>query len=180
MMPFTWNVQIKHILTDRKQISRGWSKREMGKRLQVCTVLSTLIWKLVDYSSYCCLAPDYSSLPMLGWGFLKMLLFLNPENLIQCPWVHSEKGVEMGPLDQTHLRHCCWGGDLGKLYGKYSVLGRWIWVSLPCHFHPLDWSYWRRKSQLTPVSLPGESQGRRSLVGCCLWGRTELDMTEVT
>ena len=30
----------------------------------------------------------------------------------------------------------------------------------------------------TPVLLPGESHGRRSLVGCCLWGRIELDMTE--
>ena len=28
--------------------------------------------------------------------------------------------------------------------------------------------------------LPGESQGHRTLVGCCLWGRTELDMTEAT
>ena len=28
--------------------------------------------------------------------------------------------------------------------------------------------------------LPGESQGRGSLVGCRLWGRTESDMTEVT
>ena len=28
--------------------------------------------------------------------------------------------------------------------------------------------------------LPGESQGRGSLVGCHLWGRTELDTTEVT
>ena len=28
--------------------------------------------------------------------------------------------------------------------------------------------------------LPGESQGRGSLVGCRLWGRTELDTTEVT
>ena len=28
--------------------------------------------------------------------------------------------------------------------------------------------------------LPGESQGRRSLVGCHLWGRTESDTTEVT
>ena len=28
--------------------------------------------------------------------------------------------------------------------------------------------------------LPGESQGRGSLVGCCLWGRTESDTTEVT
>ena len=31
-----------------------------------------------------------------------------------------------------------------------------------------------------PVSLPGESHGQRSLVGYCLWGRTESDMTEVT
>ena len=29
---------------------------------------------------------------------------------------------------------------------------------------------WRRQWQLTPVLLPGESQGQRSLVGCCLWG----------
>ena len=27
---------------------------------------------------------------------------------------------------------------------------------------------------------PGESQGRGALVGCCLWGRTELDTTEAT
>ena len=31
-----------------------------------------------------------------------------------------------------------------------------------------------------PVLLPGESQGWKSLVGFHLWGRTELDMTEVT
>ena len=34
--------------------------------------------------------------------------------------------------------------------------------------------------QPTPVFLPGESQGQRSLMGCCLWGRTELDTTEAT
>ena len=38
----------------------------------------------------------------------------------------------------------------------------------------------RRKWQPTPVFLPGESQGRGSLVGCHLWGRTESDTTEVT
>ena len=40
--------------------------------------------------------------------------------------------------------------------------------------------HWRRKWQPTPVFLPGESQGRWSLVGCLLWGCTELDTTEVT
>ena len=40
--------------------------------------------------------------------------------------------------------------------------------------------HWRRKWQPTPVFLPGESQGRGSLVGRHLWGRTESDTTEVT
>ena len=40
--------------------------------------------------------------------------------------------------------------------------------------------HWRRKWQPTPVFLPGESRDRGSLVGCCLWGRTELDTTEMT
>ena len=39
---------------------------------------------------------------------------------------------------------------------------------------------WRRKWQPTPMFMPGESQGRGSLVGCCLWGCTESDTTKVT
>ena len=40
--------------------------------------------------------------------------------------------------------------------------------------------HWRKKWQPTPVFLPGESQGRGSLVCCRLWGRTESDTTEAT
>ena len=40
--------------------------------------------------------------------------------------------------------------------------------------------HWRRKWQPTPVFLPGESQGRGSLVDCRLWSRTASDVTEVT
>ena len=43
------------------------------------------------------------------------------------------------------------------------------------HFHALE-----KEMATTPVFLPGESQGQRSLVGCCLWGRTEADTTEAT
>ena len=39
---------------------------------------------------------------------------------------------------------------------------------------------WRKKWQPSPVFLPGESQGRGSLVGYRLWGHTESDTTEVT
>ena len=42
------------------------------------------------------------------------------------------------------------------------------------HFYALE------KEMATPVFLPGESQGWGSLMGCRLWGRTELDTTEVT
>ena len=37
---------------------------------------------------------------------------------------------------------------------------------------------WRKQWQPTPVFLPGKSHGRRSLVGCRLWCRTESDTTE--
>ena len=37
---------------------------------------------------------------------------------------------------------------------------------------------WRRQWHPTPVLLPGKSHGRRSLVGCSLWGREESDATE--
>ena len=43
------------------------------------------------------------------------------------------------------------------------------------HFHALEEEW-----QPTPVFLPGESQGRGSLLGCRLQGRTESDMTEAT
>ena len=37
-----------------------------------------------------------------------------------------------------------------------------------------------RKWQPTPMFLPGESQGRGSMVGCRLWCHKELDTTEAT
>ena len=39
------------------------------------------------------------------------------------------------------------------------------------HFYALE-----KEMATTPVFLPGESQGWGSLVGCRLWGRTELDI----
>ena len=37
---------------------------------------------------------------------------------------------------------------------------------------------WRRAWQPTPVLLPGESHGQRSLLGQSPWGRTESDTPE--
>ena len=41
-------------------------------------------------------------------------------------------------------------------------------------------SPWRRAWQPTPVFLPGESHGQRSLAGYSSWGHKESDMTEAT
>ena len=52
---------------------------------------------------------------------------------------------------------------------------------LNCHF-PMVSGFgiiqWRRKWQPTPVFLPGESQGQRSLVGYSPWSRKESDTTK--
>ena len=39
---------------------------------------------------------------------------------------------------------------------------------------------WRRAWQPTPVFLPGESHGQRSLAGSSLYGHIELDTAEET
>ena len=58
----------------------------------------------------------------------------------------------------------------------HGVAEGWTQLSdftFACHFHALE------KEMATHSSvLSGESQGRGSLVGCHLWGRTESDTTE--
>ena len=70
-----------------------------------------------------------------------------------------------------------WMEEPGRLQsmGLLRVGHDWA-TSLPL----FTFMHWRRKWQPTLVFLPGESQGWGSLVGCCLWGRTESDITEAT
>ena len=50
-----------------------------------------------------------------------------------------------------------------------------------CGFNPWVWKIpWRRAWELTPVFLPGESHGQRSLAGYSPLGCIESDMTEET
>ena len=70
-----------------------------------------------------------------------------------------------------------WTEEPGRLQFMGSLRVRHDWATSLSLFTFMPW---RRKWQPTPVFLPGESQGQRNLVGCCLWGRTESDMTEAT
>ena len=70
-----------------------------------------------------------------------------------------------------------WTEKSGRLQSMGSQRVGHDWVTSLSLF---TFTLWRRKWQPTPVFLPGESQGWRSLVGCRLWGCTGSDTTEAT
>ena len=55
---------------------------------------------------------------------------------------------------------------------------RYIVIPGSCFLGVSSDNDWRRQWQPTPVLLPGNSHGRRSLVGCSPWSREESDTTE--
>ena len=69
-----------------------------------------------------------------------------------------------------------WIEEPGRLQSMWSLRVGHDWATSLSLF---TFMHWRRKWEPTPVFLPGESQGRGSLVGCRLWGCTESDTTEV-
>ena len=77
----------------------------------------------------------------------------------------------MAPHSGTLAWKIPWTEEPGGLQSMGSLGVGHDWATSLSLF---TFMHWRRKWQPTPVFLPGESQGRRSLVGGCLWGRIEL------
>ena len=81
-----------------------------------------------------------------------------------------------GEGNGTPLQYCCLENPMegGAWWAAVHVVAksqtRLSDFTFTFHFHALE------KEML----LPGESHGRRSLVGCSPWGRTESDTTEAT
>ena len=114
---------------------------------------------------------------------------------IQLMWLDA--GCKDGPVKWKGQRMGV-GGTAEKAMASHSSTLAWKipWMEEPSGLQSMgslrvgyNWAtslslftflHWRRKWQPTPVFLPGESQGRRSLVGCRLWGHTESDTTEAT
>ena len=87
----------------------------------------------------------------------------------------------MAPYSSTLAWKLPWMEEPGRLQSMGSLrVGLRVRLDSANLLSLFTFLLWRRKWQPTPVFLPGESQGWGSLVGCCLWGRTELDTTEVT
>ena len=93
------------------------------------------------------------------------------------------KGFEKGTLhlEKAMAPHCStlawkipWTEEPGRLQSMGSLGVGHDWATSLSLF---TFMHWRRKWQPTPVFLPGESQGRGSMVGCSLWvaqSRTQL------
>ena len=90
---------------------------------------------------------------------------------------HTPFSYYVTPHSSTLAWKIPWTEESGRLLSMGSLRVRHDWATSLSLF---TFMHWRRKWQPIPVFLPGESQGRRSLVDCRLWGRTESDTTEVT
>ena len=66
-----------------------------------------------------------------------------------------------------------WGAAVHGAAGSQTGLSDFTFTF---HFHALE----KELASPSTVFLPGESQGRGSLLGCRLWGHTESDTTEAT
>ena len=83
----------------------------------------------------------------------------------------------MAPHSNTLAWKILWMEEPGRLQSVGSLRVGHDWATSLSLF---TFMHWKRKWQPTPVFVPGESQRQESLVGCRLWGHTELDTTEVT
>ena len=92
--------------------------------------------------------------------------------VLKCNWVGLPS-----PHSSTLAWKIPWMEEPGGLQSMGSLRVGQDWATSLWLF---TFMHWRRKWQPTPVFLPGESQERRSLVGCRLSGHTESDITEVT
>ena len=141
-----------------------WPVCFLGKTQSLSCFILSFKAKLVGYSSF--LLTSYFCIPSL---VMKRTSFLGV--------VLEGQEKAMAPHSSTLTWKIPWMEEPGRLQSMGSWRVRHDWVTLLSIF---TFMHWRRKWQPTPVFLPGESQGQRSLVGCRLWGLSELGTTEAT
>ena len=140
----------------------------------------------MPYQSWATCGVGPQSLPLLWPALIHSLQELNllvPPNP-QAERHHPDKHgclrtpeKAMAPHSSTLVWKIPWTEEPGRLQSMGSQRVRHNCATSLSLF---TFMHWRRKWQPTPVFLPGESQGRGSLVGCHLWGCTESDTTEAT
>ena len=138
----------------------------------ICICFHLFFLPFFPHLNVLCLSPLWAS----SAGFIFPSLV--SENCIcfnTMPVIHLQKAMA------SHSSTLAWKIPWLKKPGRLQSMGlRRVGHDWATSLSLFIFMHWRRKWQPTPVFLPGESQGWGSLLGCRLWGCTELDMTEAT
>ena len=130
------------------------------------TILKTMNWKIYRWCLWCFLKLQHTSLPKLH-GFSR------PKAL----WTPSFGVFMEASLHRSHSSTLAWKIPRTEEPGRLQSMGsRRVGQDWGTSLSIFTFMHWRRKWQPTPVFLPRKSQGRRSLVGCRLWGHSQTQL----
>ena len=171
-----------HLITHTKMSGSRWVIRPLwlsGSWRSFCEVLLCILASSSNYLCFC----KVHTISVLYCSHLCMKWFLGISSFLE----------EIPGLFHSVFSFLSLHWSLRKAFLSFLAF---LWISaLRCvylSFSPLSLAslllsatfkasidnHWRRKWQPTPVFLPGESQGKQSLVGYHLWGCTESDTME--
>ena len=124
-------------------------------RVRVCVCVCVFKWAMINIY-YFASKLFYS---LMHQGHRSMSLSASPFLF----FFHIMKA--MAPHSSTLAWKIPWAEEPG---GLQSMGSRRVGHDSATSLSLFTFMHWRRKWQPTPVFLPGESQGRGSMVGCCL------------
>ena len=137
------------------------------KRFFLCGPFSKVFIEFVTVLFLCFCVLDFG--PWGMWNFSSQTK----------DWIHTPCIVRWSLNHWTTGKSLFYSFLLSSASGKYTICQSWRHKR--CGFDPWVRKIpWRRAWQSTPVFMPGESHGQRSLVGYSQWGSTESDTTEAT
>ena len=126
------------------------------------------------YNTFSIIIKAFKTPMIFGTSLLLMLISCLSCSSVTTFYSHQYRRRRWHPLQCSCLENPMDGGAWRAVVHGVGKSRTWL------SDFPFTFMHWRRRWHPTPVFLPGESQGRGSLVGCRLWGRTESDTTEAT